>query len=239
MQIIPVIDLKQGRVVHARMGDRDSYAPIRSGLCEGSEPLSIVAGLIRLYPFEALYVADLDAIAGTGGHDPVLETLRRRFPALRLWVDRGVASLEEARAWLARGLGDLVLGSESLDDPALPERLARTEPSRIVLSLDFRGEDFQGPRELLQRTDLWPTRVIVMTLSRVGSGSGPDFARVADIRGRAGAVTDVYAAGGVRDMDDLRELASRRAAGALVATALHDGRIGAGDIAALHRAAAG
>ena len=53
---------------------------------------------------------------------------------------------------------------------------------RIVLSLDFRGDAFQGPQEILAEPALWPQRVIVMTLARVGSGAGPDLERLAAIR---------------------------------------------------------
>jgi phosphoribosylformimino-5-aminoimidazole carboxamide ribotide isomerase len=99
-----------------------------------------------------------------------------------------------------------------------------------VLSLDFRGDEFLGPRALLEDSFLWPDRVIVMTLARVGTGGGPDLARVRDIARRAGTARRVYAAGGVRGPADLRALRSEGAAGALVATALHEGKIKAGDL---------
>ena len=47
MQVIPVIDLSRGRVVHARRGQRELYQPLRSPLCVGSEPLAVVEGLLR------------------------------------------------------------------------------------------------------------------------------------------------------------------------------------------------
>ena len=47
MQVIPVIDLSGGRVVHARRGQRELYQPLRSNLCVGSEPLAVVEGLMR------------------------------------------------------------------------------------------------------------------------------------------------------------------------------------------------
>ena len=63
-----------------------------------------------------------------------------------------------------------------------------------------------------------------MTLTRVGVSAGPDFARVSQIVARAGD-RRVFAAGGVRDADDLERLEAIGAAGALVATALHDGAL--------------
>jgi phosphoribosylformimino-5-aminoimidazole carboxamide ribotide isomerase len=69
-----------------------------------------------------------------------------------------------------------------------------------------------------------------MTLAKVGSGSGPDRSRIAEIRRAAGG-RSVFAAGGVRDTADLQALAQERVAGALVATALHDGRLAPDDLA--------
>ena len=93
-----------------------------------------------------------------------------------------------------------------------------------MLSLDFRGDAFQGPAEILAESALWPQRVIVMTLARVGSGAGPDLARFAAIRSIAGG-RETYAAGGVRDAADLSALRAAGASGALIATALHERRI--------------
>ena len=64
MQAIPVIDLMGGQVVRARMGDRASYRPLESPLSPTSEPVDVVRGLLEVFPFPTLYVADLDAIQG-------------------------------------------------------------------------------------------------------------------------------------------------------------------------------
>ena len=100
---------------------------------------------------------------------------------------------------------------------------------RVILSLDFRGPAFQGPPEILDDPSAWPARVIAMTLARVGSGAGPDVERLAGVR-RMAPGRRVYAAGGVRDAADLAALAHAGIAGALVATALHDGRLGRAEI---------
>jgi len=82
---------------------------------------------------------------------------------------------------------------------------------------------------LLAKPQLWPEQLIVMTLGRVGSGAGPDLARLAEIRALAGA-RRLYAAGGVRNGADLAALANAGAAGVLVASALHDGRLDVADL---------
>jgi phosphoribosylformimino-5-aminoimidazole carboxamide ribotide isomerase len=230
MEIIPVIDVRNGTVVRARMGKRDEYRPISTPLSPTSEPVDVARGLLSIYPFATLYVADLDAIEGRGDNGAALARLKAAFPDLTLWVDNGIARLAEAERWLAAGLGHLVLGSESQADTTLVRRLA--EDARVVLSLDFRGAAFQGPRELLADSACWPGRVIAMTLAKVGSGTGPDMDVLAAVRKAAGARM-IYAAGGVRDAGDLTALAHAGIAGALVASCLHDGRLSGAEIAAL------
>ena len=225
MEVIPVIDLKGGVVVHARMGERALYRPIETPLARGSDPIDVARGLLAVHRFTTLYVADLDAITGTGDNRAALDRLRRALPDLTLWVDSGIADQGAAAAWLAQGLGHVVLGSETQRDIAAIRHFA-TEP-HAVLSLDFRGEAFQGPPELLANAAIWPQRVIVMTLHRVGSDAGPDFARLRAIKP---AAREIYAAGGVRDADDLQALADAGIAGALVASSLHNGRLTAADL---------
>jgi phosphoribosylformimino-5-aminoimidazole carboxamide ribotide isomerase len=230
LRAIPVIDLMGGKVVRARIGDRASYRPIDSPLSPTSDAVDIVRGLLGVYPFPMLYIADLDAIQRKGDNFPALRRIRAGFPALRIWIDNGAADPAALDALAGADLGEPVIGSETQRDGALIAH--HTGSERIVLSLDFRGDAFQGPGEILAEPGLWPRRIIVMTLARVGSGAGPDFARLAAIRSIAGE-REVYAAGGVRDAADLSALKAAGVAGALIATALHEGRIGKADLEAI------
>lgn len=227
MEVIPVIDLKGGVVVHARAGDRKAYQPLASPFLEGSAPDAVVRALLRLFPFRSLYIADLDAIEGRGDHDAVIARIAEIAPSVDIWVDRGFGSAVAAARWLERNPGRLVIGSESQRDASVLAALSGNP--RLVLSLDFRGEAFQGPEALLNDAALWPKRIIVMTLARVGSGAGPDVARLSAIAARAPDRL-VYAAGGVRNLTDLRAAEQAGASGALVATALHSGAITADDL---------
>jgi phosphoribosylformimino-5-aminoimidazole carboxamide ribotide isomerase len=100
---------------------------------------------------------------------------------------------------------------------------------RVILSLDFRGDVFQGPQAILDDPELWPAHLIIMTLARVGSDAGPDFARLTAIKNRAEGRA-IYAAGGLRDAQDLRLLQAAGVRGVLVASALHDGRLNASNL---------
>ena len=230
MEVIPVIDLKNGAVVHARMGMRSEYAPIQTLLSPTSRPNDVARGLLSIFPFKKFYVADLDAIEHKGDNNAALRQLSAEHPDVVFWVDAGIADVHDAERWLEAGLGHLVIGSETQRDSELIRHLGRNE--RTILSLDFRGDAFLGPVSLLNDANTWPAKIIVMTLARVGSASGPDMNRLAAIKSRV-VNGRLYAAGGVRDAGDLALLAQAGTAGALVATSLHNGKLTGAQIARL------
>jgi len=233
MEVIPVLDLKGGVVVHARMGQRSQYRPIETPLSSSSHPVDVIRGLLSIFPFATFYVADLDAIEGLGNNDAALAQLRREYPSLSFWVDNGAADVAHARRWLDAGIGQLVLGSESQSDDSLVRALSPDD--RVILSLDYRADAFEGPSALLNDVGAWPNRVIAMALARVGSAAGPDWDRLSEIKARARA-NRVYAAGGVRAADDLLALAQTGIAGALVASCLHNGTLAGAQIERLQAA---
>jgi hypothetical protein len=110
----------------------------------------------------------------------------------------------------------------------------RVREGAPILSLDFDAQGFRGAPAILGQTERWPGSVIVMTLDRVGEDSGPDLVRLRSIVARAGG-RRVIAAGGVRNIADIEAIADCGAAGALVASALHEKRIGQKEIAAFRR----
>jgi uncharacterized protein related to proFAR isomerase len=222
--IIPVLDLKRGHVVRARAGDRENYLPIVSPLAAGSLPSEILAGLLGVAPFRSLYVADLDAITGEGDHRAALGLLVREAPQLEIWVDGGYATADAGRRMRLPCIVP-VFGSESLRGS--DELAAASEifgETGFVLSLDYRGGRFMGPPQVEQSVELWPSRIILMTLDRVGADLGPDTDALLALKRRAGSRA-IFAAGGIRGEHDLDALVLHGVAGALVATALHDGRL--------------
>lgn len=232
MQVIPVIDVRGGEVVYATGGDRAAYRPIATPLATGSEPVAVARGLLAASGARILYMADLDGIAGRRWNMIAIAALTTAFPNIELWADSGASRAGQLGelAEIARVVP--VVGSETLesaeDIPGIAD-LAGTR-NGWVLSLDFKGEDFLGPCELLDSPALWPERVVVMTLAAVGADQGPDLARVSQIKALAGPSRKVFAAGGVRDRADLAALSEAGAAGVLVASALHSGKIKAGDL---------
>lgn len=220
-QIIPVLDLRHGIVVRARAGERASYAPIATPLAKGSAPEDVARGLLDAVPARILYVADLDAIIEGGGPDLTsLARIAQACPGVALWVDAGFADDDGVEAFLRLGLGRPVIGSESQTGTDLVRELG----DRAVFSLDTRGSERLGPEALHAEPAHWPSDVIVMTLGRIGVGRGPDLERLAALR-RTSPGTRLYAAGGVRGAADVGALEAIGVAGALVASAIHDGSL--------------
>lgn len=230
MEVIPVIDVRHGVAVAAVRGQRADYRPLATPLAEGSDPVAIARGYAALFTFPTLYVADLDGIEGRGRNAGLTQELAAALPAAELWVDDGTSAADTARRIAAEPRATLVLGSESLHSDADVTDLRALPPDRYVLSLDFKDGAFVGPSAVLGEPHHWPERVIVMTLAQVGSNQGPATSTVAEIIARAGK-RRIYAAGGVRERADIIALHAAGAAGVLVATALHTGKIKAGDLA--------
>ena len=237
MRVVPVIDVKGGRAVAANRGDRANYRPLVSLLATSADPVDVARGLLGLYPFPILYVADLDGIEGRGADLATQDRLVAAWPG-ELWIDDGTPGTlprnpqidTQKNAPTNESHVLHVLGSESVKSLQAYEAARAHTNLDAPLSLDFRGDDFIGPSELLAQPELWPERVIVMTLARVGSNEGPDLARLSDIVTRAKHST-IYAAGGVRHIEDLRALHDLGVSGALIASALHGGQLTSADLA--------
>jgi uncharacterized protein related to proFAR isomerase len=243
MQLLPVMDLLDGQVVRAIAGERANYRPIVSPLAGSAEPRAVMRCLLGMARFPGLYIADLDAItrAGSDRHFGLLTNLCVDLAGMgvtELWLDAGVALWlpELGKVAAANGVGLVpVLGSESLaDSVALSARISSLAGLDCVLSLDYRNGNFLGPVGLDRRPSEWSRRVVVMELAAVGVNGGPALERLDQIATtvRDGERADIalYAAGGVRNCGDLRTLAAHGAHGALVASALHDGRIDASSL---------
>ena len=228
MRIIPVVDLQNNVVVRAVKGQRERYRPLESALCRSSDPVRVARILLEHCASRKLYAADLDALAGRPPQTSVIEALLAALPAMELWLDAGFATPEDASA-CAMSLGahasrmTPVFGSESLRTAADFERCF-ADPSRAILSLDRRNERPLDPAGCWSAPQLWPSRVIVMTLDRVGAFAGPDLVTFADVRERAPHAR-LIGAGGIRDADDLATVRRAGAHAWLVASALHDLRL--------------
>lgn len=235
MLVIPVLDLKGGQAVHAVRGKRVHYKPVRGVLGDGEDVLGLATAYRDRLGCQTLYVADLDAIAGLPGHMRLLHSLSAT--GLNLWVDAGVSKIDQAQALIELGVTKVIIGSETLDSPdQLVDLATHFPPARFVLSVDLIGGILQAPKEIPTPNDLLQLAVvhnlesvILLDLVRVGAATGPPLDLLASLQQSYPSLS-LYAGGGVRDQADLKALDQAGAAGALVATAFHQGILSATDL---------
>jgi phosphoribosylformimino-5-aminoimidazole carboxamide ribotide isomerase len=225
MQIIPVIDLKNGIAVHAKQGNRDDYAPLKSVICKSPDIFEVVDAFWRLFHFPTMYIADLNAITRQGDNSGLLDDVLTAFPAIVFWIDGGYPLCNHDFQRLPNYRP--VLGSESFDDENISE--IKTVKNPFILSLDYSMTGEMGSKTLFSKPELWPESIIIMNLPKVGSNQGPDFGRLTTYRQQY-PQHNFIAAGGIRDSQDLKDLDSIGIKQALVATALHNGKINLDDI---------
>jgi phosphoribosylformimino-5-aminoimidazole carboxamide ribotide isomerase len=242
MQLIPVMDLVRGQAVHARAGDRALYRPVESVLTPGhqGDPLALVQAYRDSVGARECYVADLDAIQGGELQRDLLRELARAAAPCGLLLDAGAHSSAGVRALLELGAAAVVIGLETLPRlERLGDAVVAAPPGGIVFSLDLRlgrpvlspeaaatGAGLPEPDDLASRAvDAGVGAVLLLDVGRVGTGGGVDLELLRRLRRRFPHVR-LLAGGGVAGVEDLRRLAEAGCDGALVATALHTGRIG-------------
>ena len=223
MRCIYVLDILNGAVVHAVRGERSSYEPIAgfSRIVSTSEPLGI---LQELRPRE-VYVADLNLLTGRGDN---LEVIKKISAVTRTMADMGISKYGDLDRLPASV--SMVLGTETAS-LQLIEEAAREK--RVVVSIDMmkrkvlaRDPELAGqtPLQLLQRLNgLKLEGVILLELDRVGTSAGLDGPFLEEAA--AIAKHPLILGGGVKGEEDLRTLQENGFSGALLATALHNGRI--------------
>ena len=228
MLIIPVIDLMNGQVVHAKQGLRNQYQPIQSMLSSSTTPKAVLSSFLELYPFKVIYIADLNAIQKKGTNQQVILELALENQQCDFWIDAGLDSIIRKETDNKLDNIKLVLGSEN----KLPENEFNqllTDKPELILSLDFVESKLKENNYLLENSNLWPNQIITMMLARIGSDKGIDIDCLNTVikltKGK-----NVYAAGGVRNKKDLVQLKSIDVKGVLLATALHNGNITKEDI---------
>jgi phosphoribosylformimino-5-aminoimidazole carboxamide ribotide isomerase len=258
MRVLGVVDLLDGSAVHARAGDRERYRAVTSTMGSPIAPGDAIE-LARAYSshlnITELYVADLDAIGGRARQQHVISGLVAL--GLPVWLDAGTRTIDDARQAIDLGVANVIVGLETLASfDALAAICADTGGHRVAFSLDLRDgtpitacTPFTGSALTRQNGDVsngeppeivaaraaaaGVSSVIVLDLARVGTRASFDFALIERVR-RAVPGTMLLAGGGVRGPQDLERLANAGCDGVLVATALHDGGIGADVVRAAH-----
>ncbi len=224
MKIIPVIDYQQGNVVLAQLGNRESYQPISSVLCDKPDINSVVEGILTLAEFKTIYIADLDCIEKQQLNVPLWPTLCSKHPDIEFWIDLGDINQRWDQVMSNVTNARPVIGSEShTSSHSLNSAVAKLQQYRPLLSIDIKQNKILGPEHLLSAFNAWPEDVVILSLSHVGSDNGPDFNSI-EIIAKHLNNQNIFYGGGTRNNQDITQLEELNIKGILVANSLHTGR---------------
>lgn len=230
MDLLPAIDLLGGQVVQLVQGDFDTSK------VHGDDPAAVAR---RFVDQGAPWIHCVDLDAARTGELRNLAHIAAVVDAVDVPVQVGGGVRSDAAAAELHDLGvaRVVIGTAALDDPAMVATVAARQ--RVALGLDVRGREVavRGWTEgsgiewdvvLARLADAGAEAVVVTQIQREGMLAGPDVDGLAEVL--AATSLDVVASGGVGSLDDLRaldavEVGGRRLSGAIVGTAIYEGRV--------------
>ncbi len=215
MELIPAIDLKEGRCVRLFKGD------FAAETVYSNDPGSVLERYRELGA-RTVHVVDLDGArdGNQPNRDVILEMAQRR--RVRLQVGGGLRTLERVIRLLDAGIDRAVIGSVAVTSPdEVSSWLAEIDPRQLVLAFDVRINE-QGVPMLtthgwLKTSDvsLWSaverylprglTHVLCTDIARDGAMTGPNCELYAEAVRRFPQI-QWQASGGVANARDLEAL---------------------------------
>jgi phosphoribosylformimino-5-aminoimidazole carboxamide ribotide isomerase len=234
MDIIPAIDLRNGQCVRLTRGD---FSQI-----EVYERDPILQALrFAQAGAQWLHIVDLDGAREGGSRQrDIIERMAQSVP-LKLQVGGGIRDEIDLKALLDRGIERVVIGSLAVQAPArVRDWLRRFGSARIAVALDVRPDERGEPRVLTQAwqketgTSLWALldiyendglkTVLCTDVGRDGMLAGPNlelYRRIHSLNPKL----ELLASGGVRNVDDLNDLAQLGISGAIIGKAIYAGHV--------------
>jgi len=208
MDIIPAIDLKNGKCVRLQQGKDEATTEY------SADPVAVAVGWVQ-QGAKRLHVVNLDGAFGrASGH---LEILRRIVAETGVAVQYGggLRSPEAVREAIAAGAARIVLGTVAIEDPVLLRTIvSETGTERCIVALDtVRGKvstrgwtlvsDIDVLEAVRQLSSSGVREILHTDVARDGMLTGPDLETLEAIA-RTGIA--VIASGGVSSFDDIRAL---------------------------------
>ena len=232
MIAIPAVDLREGACVQLVGG---SYAREAVRL---DNPLEVARSWVRT-GFQRLHVIDLDAATARGDNSAIVRDILSEVSA-NIQVGGGVRSGDTVERLLGEGAQWVVLGTRALEEPEWLAGTASSFPNQLIVAADVRERQVvtRGWSRTLSRTVLDVVErlnevplggILVTAVHREGQLAGTDLFLMEDVAELS--VHPVIASGGISTMNDLRELADRGIAAAVIGMALYTGALDARAVA--------
>ncbi|HEX6487310.1 MAG TPA: 1-(5-phosphoribosyl)-5-[(5-phosphoribosylamino)methylideneamino] imidazole-4-carboxamide isomerase [Candidatus Dormibacteraeota bacterium] len=226
MEVIPAIDLLDGRCVRLEQGDfsRATFYDV--------DPVELARSAAQRGA-KRLHVVDLDAARDSGDNRGLVERIVRES-GLEVQVAGGARDRDRLEAWFDAGAAGVVMGTAAVRDPELLTDCATSHPGRVLAALDLlagrpavKGWQELGSLDLealLNRWEQAPLAAVILTsVDRDGTLQGPDVESLRRVRRHTSHW--VLYSGGIASADDIRALGDNGAAGVILGKALLEGRI--------------
>ncbi len=209
MQLIPAIDIRQGRCVRLRQGDMSNETVFDADPISAAERW-VGAGALRLH------IVDLDgATEGRPVNAGIIRAIADRYSEIPLQVGGGIRDEDTVDAYLEAGVQYVIIGTRAVNEPHFVSDLCAEFPGHIIVGLDARDgriatdgwSKLSGHEvvDLAQHFENDGVAAIVYTdIERDGMLSGVNVEATARLA--ESVRIPVIAAGGVRDLDDIRAL---------------------------------
>ena len=233
MNIIPAIDLLDGRCVRLLHGDYDKVTHY------DLDPVEL-AGQYASAGAQNIHIVDLDgARAGSGVHQNVIAGIAD-IANLTVQSGGGVRSKKDLEIRFDNGIDRVVLGSLAVTEPAnVSNWLLEFGADRLVLALDIRFDNDGVPMlathgwKQQTSTSLWELissygenlqHVLCTDIGRDGAMSGPNLELYRECVKRFPNLK-FQASGGVRNIDDANALLDTGVDGMITGKALLEGNL--------------
>jgi len=227
MEIIPAIDIIEGRCVRLIKGDFSKekvYNDNPRELARVWEELGV----------DRIHIVDLDGarLGKPVNRELILEITNE--VDIPIEVGGGIRSLEVIREYIEGGVKKVVLGSIVLEDEEILKEWLSLYQENIIISLDVRRDKISAYGwlkdtnlsyiEYAKRLEEKGVKEFIYTnIERDGTLSGPDLIgleHLIDV-----VHTPVIASGGISSLDDIIRLKEIGAKGAIIGKALYEGRL--------------
>ncbi len=143
MNVIPVMDLLNGKVVQGIGGRRNEYQPISNSVVTSSAELYEVARAFKeKIGLNWFYIADLDRIQSTKNKNFNREKLVNlaKSQQYNISLDAGCKTIEDVREIAEWNVNQIIMGTETLDSlEILSEAVNHFGPDKIMLSIDIKS----------------------------------------------------------------------------------------------------
>lgn len=230
MEVIPAVDILDGRVVRLRQGHFDEVTDYATDPVDQLE--AFAAAGARL-----VHVVDLE---GARDGTTNAELVRRLAGAgVAFQLGGGIRTLARAETAIAAGARRVVVGTAAVWEAAVVAEMVRDlGADRIVAALDVAegmatgagwldaGRPLHATVQGLQEAGV--VRALVTGIARDGTMAGPDLDVVYRVAELAPSMS-LIASGGVGSLDDLRTLATTPVEAAIVGRALYERRFTLGE----------